>query len=122
MTRLALALAVMALSMTACAVERTPTAVHGRNLYAENGCASCHGQTGRGDGPIAKTLNPPPRNFADAAGYRFGRDEASIATTLARGLEKEGAKMPAFAHLNDEERRSLALFVISLHDSAARED
>lgn len=122
MIRTMLASVALLLSAAACSVERTPTAVHGRNLYAENGCANCHGQAGKGDGPIAKTLNPPPRNFTDDAAYKFGRDEASIAATLARGIDKEGSKMPAFAHLNDEERRSLALFVITLHDSAADEE
>lgn len=122
MMRRPLVSAVLLVFFAACSVERTPTAVHGRALYAENGCVNCHGANGKGDGPVAKTLNPPPRNFTDEAAYKFGRDEASIAATLARGLEKEGAKMPAFAHLNDEERRSLALFVISLHDSAAEEE
>lgn len=117
-----LGLVVVVLSVSACSVERTPTAIHGRNLYAENGCANCHGQTGNGDGPIARTLNPPPRDFTDDQAYKFGRDEASIAATLARGLENDGSKMPAFAHLNEEERRSLALFVMSLHDSAAEKD
>lgn len=122
MIRLTLAGVALLLFAAACSVERTPTVVHGRNLYAENGCANCHGQTGKGDGPIAKTLNPPPRNFTDDAAYRSGRDETSIAATLARGIDTDGSKMPAFAHLNDEERRSLALFVISLHDSAADEE
>ncbi len=114
--------AVLLVTCAACSVERTPTAVHGRALYAENGCINCHGANGRGDGPVGKTLNPPPRNFTDDAAYKFGRDETSIAATPARGLETEGSKMPAFAHLNEEERRSLALFVISLHDSTAEQE
>ncbi len=28
-------------------------------------CASCHGPTGKGDGPAAAALNPKPRDFAD---------------------------------------------------------
>jgi mono/diheme cytochrome c family protein len=39
-----------------------PTAeslARGQQLYAAN-CAVCHGTTGHGDGPAARTLNPPP--------------------------------------------------------------
>lgn len=33
-------------------------------LFAQH-CAACHGDTGRGDGGIARTLNPRPANFHD---------------------------------------------------------
>lgn len=36
----------------------------GKALYAQY-CASCHGATGHGDGPVAGTLNPKPANHAD---------------------------------------------------------
>ncbi len=36
----------------------------GRRIYNRE-CASCHGADGRGDTPVAKLLEPPPRNFAD---------------------------------------------------------
>ncbi len=35
----------------------------GRSLFAEN-CASCHGSGGRGDGPLAAQLDPPPLDLA----------------------------------------------------------
>ncbi len=31
----------------------------GRQLYQEH-CQQCHGEAGRGDGPLAPTLDPPP--------------------------------------------------------------
>ncbi len=93
------------------------TAAAGRTLYGENGCASCHGPSGRGDGPVARTLAIPPRDFKDAQSFRNGRDEASIAATLATGIDRNGAKMPAFNHLSETERRGLALFVLSLSDA-----
>ncbi len=34
----------------------------GKNEYLES-CASCHGVTGRGDGPIARTLARPPSDL-----------------------------------------------------------
>lgn len=38
----------------------------GRAIYEEH-CAACHGVTGRGDGPNAAGMNPPPPALGDAA-------------------------------------------------------
>jgi mono/diheme cytochrome c family protein len=35
----------------------------GREIYTKQ-CAACHGDKGRGDGPIAPHLDPSPRDFA----------------------------------------------------------
>ena len=94
-----------------------PTATVGRELYASNGCASCHGASGHGDGPVAKTLVPRPRDFRDASAFKNGTDVAAIATTLASGLSSGGSSMPQFRHLTRDERASLALYVISLRTS-----
>jgi high-affinity iron transporter len=40
--------------------------VTGRTLYAQN-CAACHGTSGRGDGPAARGMTPPPPAIGDAA-------------------------------------------------------
>lgn len=113
------AVALFGVTMTVACVpaQPKPSAVRGRDLYASNGCISCHGPTGRGDGPVGRTLTPSPRDFTDDAAYVNGRGPESIARTLATGLNRNGAKMPAFAHLTDGERMSLALFVLSLHDA-----
>ena len=36
----------------------------GRRIY-EKECASCHGSNGRAETPVARILDPPPRNLAD---------------------------------------------------------
>ena len=36
-----------------------------RGLFAEN-CAQCHGETGKGDGPMADMTTPKPADFSDA--------------------------------------------------------
>ena len=36
----------------------------GKQLYAANGCGTCHGMQGKGDGPVAVTLKPPPSPIA----------------------------------------------------------
>ena len=52
----------------------------GREVY-ETRCLSCHGETGRGDGPAAPGLNPPPADLVlhaplhpEAALFEFVRD------------------------------------------------
>jgi copper(I)-binding protein len=85
----------------------------GSDLYRANGCAACHGVGGRGDGPVAPTLNPRPRDLADPASYRMGTDAAVIARTLGAGLAGAGS-MPLFAHLSNYERQAIALYIRSL--------
>jgi high-affinity iron transporter len=92
----------------------------GQALYAANGCGTCHGLEGRGDGPVAKTLNPPPRDFRDASAFKNGVDAGSIAKTIATGLTRDGGQMQSYFHLSDRERHLLALFVISLRESPSR--
>jgi copper(I)-binding protein len=94
----------------------------GRVLYAANGCGTCHGQSGRGDGPVGKTLNPPPRDFRAAAAFKNGRDPSSVANTIATGLTRDGGRMQPYIHLSDRERHLLARFVISLRESPASPD
>lgn len=98
-------------------VASQPSRDDGREVYMSNGCATCHGMNGHGDGPVGRTLSPPPRDFRDASAYRNGADAASIAQTIATGLPN-GGSMPRFAHLSNSERQSLALYLISIRTSS----
>lgn len=91
----------------------------GRQLYAANGCGTCHGMQGKGDGPVAVTLNPPPRDFRDAEAFKNGADPSSIANTLATGLTRDGGQMQSYFHLSDRERYLIARYVISLRESSS---
>jgi mono/diheme cytochrome c family protein len=39
-------------------------ATKGKQIYSQY-CVTCHGVSGRGDGPAGVSLNPRPRNFTD---------------------------------------------------------
>ena len=91
----------------------------GARLYAANGCGTCHGREGRGDGPLASTLSPPARDFRDPNAFKNGSDPSSIANTLATGLTRDGGQMQSYFHLSDRERYLIARYVVSLRTSSA---
>lgn len=84
-------------------------AAHGKELFGQQ-CVSCHGAEGKGNGPAAAALNPPPRNFTVAEGWKNGRKPSQIFGTLTKGLNA----MPAFASLGDEDRWALSHYVAGL--------
>jgi mono/diheme cytochrome c family protein len=51
-------------------------AAAGKSLFVMN-CSSCHGMTGKGDGPVAAALNPKPRDFGEGA-FMFDTDEDGV--------------------------------------------
>lgn len=97
--------------------SEAPSLADGTDLYRSNGCASCHGPLGFGDGPVGATLNPPPRDFRDSLAFKAGRNAEQIARMLAVGIPS-GGNMPLYTHLTNQERASLALYVISLRTSS----
>jgi len=81
-----------------------PDLAHGAQLFKEN-CASCHGETGLSDGPVGKTLDPPPIAFADMSRARR-RSLFGLYQVIGQGID--GTPMPSFAQLSDEDRWALA--------------
>jgi mono/diheme cytochrome c family protein len=47
-------------------------------------CATCHGYSGRGDGPGARALNPKPRSYTDPSWQKSVTD-AQIRKTIVEG-------------------------------------
>lgn len=61
----------------------------GKMLFLQN-CTMCHGESGRGDGPLAKTLPIPPANLYDHVPYH---PDQFFFNVITNGL---GGVMPAF--------------------------
>lgn len=84
-------------------------AAQARPLY-ERHCASCHGPEGRGDGPSAAGLRPPPADFVVHVGHHR---EGEFFWLITHGVPRTA--MPAFQNvLTDEERWLLARYVREL--------
>jgi len=87
----------------------SPEAVESaRGLYSTN-CASCHGETGLGDGPAGLVMNPKPRNFHASEGWTNGRKVSEIYKTLEEGIVRNG--MASFNYIPPAERFALAHLV-----------
>lgn len=83
----------------------------GRALFQET-CATCHGSKGEGDGPGGAGLKPPPRNFANPAGWTHGYRVTDIYRTLEEGVK--GTGMVAYAYLGRRDRMALVHVVRSM--------
>lgn len=81
----------------------------GAVIYAQN-CAVCHGETGKGDGPGAAGLNPPPRDFTTGK-FKYGDTLEAVIKTISNGIPNTG--MTAFkGTLTDEQIRQVAEYVL----------
>jgi high-affinity iron transporter len=95
------------------APRQPPDLQQGERLFARH-CAGCHGTQGRGDGPLAKGMDPIPRNFHDDARMRQ-RSLYSLYNTITLGVR--GTPMRAFGELSETDRWALAFFAAGLRTS-----
>ncbi len=93
-------------------LQSTPEQVaHGKEVFQTN-CVACHGLNGQGNGPAAGALNPKPRNFTSAEGWKNGRAPSQIFKTITDGIS--GTPMPGFSTLSLEDRWAMTHYVYSL--------
>jgi mono/diheme cytochrome c family protein len=74
-------------------IASDPLLTRGREIYIER-CVTCHGPTGLGDGPLARSLTPKPRNLADDP-WKYGDKPEQVLNVLANGVKD--AQMPGWA-------------------------
>ena len=93
-------------------LKPTPRLIARGEAVFKQHCSSCHGDTGRGDGPAAASLNPRPRDFTQAAAWKKGFHIPEIYETVSGGIQ--GTGMAAFDFLLPADRMALVHFVRSL--------
>lgn len=81
----------------------------------EQQCAACHGAAGRGDGPLAKGMDPAPSNFHDDARMKQ-RSIYGLYNTITLGVG--GTPMRAFPEFDEADRWALAFLAANLRTPA----
>lgn len=87
-----------------------PDLARGAQVF-QSQCAACHGSQGRGDGPLAASLNPKPTALAEHLRARE-RSLFALHQIISNGVP--GTAMQGFGSLSDEDRWALAFFVGTL--------
>jgi mono/diheme cytochrome c family protein len=85
----------------------------GRAVYKTN-CVSCHGETGKGDGPGAGVLKPPPRDHTDATYMATLTDDDIRKIITMGGAIKGKPGMPSSPQIRGAELDALVTYVRSL--------
>lgn len=88
----------------------------GGDLFAQR-CAMCHGEKGKGDGPLAATMpaDQKPRDLSKGD-YKYATDKTKLIEVISKGGASVGLSvlMPAQSDLNQTQLEALADFVSSL--------
>jgi high-affinity iron transporter len=99
--------------------HRPPDLALGAEVYRAN-CAGCHGDLGRGDGPLAAGLDPAPANLAD---WEALRDQSPLDYFRRINIGVVGTAMPAFEdRLPARDRWAVALYATTLRLPPAEGD
>lgn len=97
------------------AEPRAADAANGGELYVTY-CASCHGVSGAGDGPVAASLDPRPARHDDGA-YMNGLSNEHLVAVIKLGgpaVGKSPMMAPWGGSLDDQQIRDVVAFTRSL--------
>jgi mono/diheme cytochrome c family protein len=94
----------------------TPAALErGRELYKTN-CAACHGEKGKGDGPAAGVMKPPPRDHTDRA-YMSTLSDTDLGKIIQMGGAVKGKPlMPSNPQIRGTDLDAVVAFTRSLSE------
>ena len=82
--------------------------VGGAKKSVETNCVSCHGASGKGDGPAAAALQPKPADWTSAKIAKETDGELFWKISNGRG------PMPPWKHLPDQERWEIVNYIRTL--------
>jgi mono/diheme cytochrome c family protein len=88
----------------------------GRAVYKAN-CVACHGESGKGDGPGAGVLKPPPRDHTDRAYMSTLTDDDIKKVIQMGGAIKGKPLMPSSPQIKGEQLEALVAYIRSLSAS-----
>ena len=116
-----IAITLAALVTSAAPATFAGDAAAGKTTYTIN-CLACHGETGKGDGPVGVALQPPPRDFSvgdfvfDADGDGTKGTDADITAVIKDGAMKYGGSplMAPWATLSEADIANLVAFIRTL--------
>ena len=96
-------------------------AAAGKTTFVTN-CASCHGEGGKGDGPVGAALTPPPRDFTKGE-FKFDTDkdgktgtDADLKNVIQKGGGAFGGSvlMAPWPTLSDTDITNVIAYIRSL--------
>jgi mono/diheme cytochrome c family protein len=101
-----------AVMLSTALVAYAADAEQGKKLYGQF-CASCHGQSGKGDGPAAAALNPKPRDHTDKE-YMSKMSDEEMLKVIKNGGASIGRSplMPPWgASLKDDQIQDVIAYI-----------
>jgi mono/diheme cytochrome c family protein len=113
--------AAAAAALLAPAAALAADAAAGKTAFNTN-CASCHGESGKGDGPVGAALQPPPRDFTKAE-FKFDTDgdgkpgtDADLKNVITQGAGAFGGSplMAPWPSLSETDVANLIAHIRSL--------
>jgi len=72
-------------------------AAAGQAIYVVQ-CASCHGESGKGDGPAGQALTPPAANLVESTA-KYGDDYLHYRIAEGGSMDPYNSSMPAFKNV-----------------------
>ena len=87
----------------------------GKAVYESKKCASCHGESGAGDGAMGQKLKDKPSNWTAGGGGLKGMDDQQISDSIKKGGAAVGkSKLMPASKLSDKELSDVVAYVKSL--------
>jgi mono/diheme cytochrome c family protein len=106
---------VCAMVLSTALVAHAADVDEGKKLYGQF-CVSCHGQSGKGDGPAATALNPKPRDHTDKELMSKLSDEDMLKVIKNGGVSvgKSPLMPPWGASLKDDQIKDVIAYIRTL--------